>query len=361
MIMTESAKDPSIDAATAALKGMLGLGPKMTDTSSSVPSDNTTASPKQVISGPAAQEPQKDEPNQSEDQQTKKKNNAKKKKNKNKAEEKGNATNNNNNNQSPNTNNNTNNTSSNKQTDDGKKKKQQKKKKESENFAWSAFQSSPDASKLPMPAFYSPATASDNKKTESNNNEATIDNKRDVNPTPVTLDMSERAEREQKNEEPEVPMSKTGINLAAALTEQPVSNRSTSPSSTQQNFVHPTLTSPNHIPPYPYMGSPNITLHHYQQLQPPHLQYPPPSPHMNIHHPPPTPPGYVTIQVQVPPVLLPGRQMVVTSPAGYPVQVVVPNNVLPGMILPVHVPIGPPMHMMPPPSQAGSNNHMFGP
>jgi hypothetical protein len=56
----------------------------------------------------------------------------------------------------------------------------------------------------------------------------------------------------------------------------------------------------------------------------------------------------VTIQVQVPPVLMPGRQMIVTSPAGYPVQIVVPEGYQAGMIIPVFVPAAPPMqHMLP--------------
>ena len=56
---------------------------------------------------------------------------------------------------------------------------------------------------------------------------------------------------------------------------------------------------------------------------------------------------YVTIQVQVPPTLLPNRQMVVVSPMGYPVQVRVPDGVPPGMVIPVHVPMTPPPQQPP--------------
>ena len=58
------------------------------------------------------------------------------------------------------------------------------------------------------------------------------------------------------------------------------------------------------------------------------------------------PPGYMTIQVQVPPHLMPERLMIVHTPAGYPVQVIVPEGVPPGMIIPVLVPAAP-AHMMP--------------
>merc|ERR1712232_749390 len=94
-------------------------------------------------------------------------------------------------------------------------------------------------------------------------------------------------------------------------------------------------------------------------------------PASSMHHPqqqlahqtamPPNYPQYVTIQVQVPPILLPGRQMMVppsnmTGP--YPIPVIVPEGIQPGMIVPVHVPVYiPPPHHPPhgiysPPRQA---------
>jgi hypothetical protein len=49
--------------------------------------------------------------------------------------------------------------------------------------------------------------------------------------------------------------------------------------------------------------------------------------------------GYVTVLVEVPPqLLMPGRRMVVTSPAGYPVQVAVPEGFATGTTIPVQVP-----------------------
>merc|ERR1712048_121919 len=43
----------------------------------------------------------------------------------------------------------------------------------------------------------------------------------------------------------------------------------------------------------------------------------------------------VTIQVQVPYDLLPGRQMLVQTPAGYPISITVPESIQPGMNVPV--------------------------
>jgi hypothetical protein len=66
--------------------------------------------------------------------------------------------------------------------------------------------------------------------------------------------------------------------------------------------------------------------------------------------PPAPPPGYMEIQVQVPPYLPPNRQMLVQTMGGYPVQVTVPQGIPLGAIIPVHV-LAAPLHMMPPPSQ----------
>jgi hypothetical protein len=59
------------------------------------------------------------------------------------------------------------------------------------------------------------------------------------------------------------------------------------------------------------------------------------------------PPPFTTIQVQVPPVLLPGNQMILpASPltGGYPMPITLPENAQPGMIVPVTIP-----HMASPP------------
>ena len=53
------------------------------------------------------------------------------------------------------------------------------------------------------------------------------------------------------------------------------------------------------------------------------------------------PPPFVTIQVQVPPVLMPGRTMVIpASPmtGEYPVNIVLPEGVTSGMVIPVSIP-----------------------
>jgi Proline-rich nuclear receptor coactivator motif len=243
-----------------------------------------------------------------------------------------------------------------------------------DNFAWSAFQSSPDASKLPIPAFSSPAIIKEqvsvSDEAAERHAEQTLasllpvpamsavqtstGSEIDARPDVQAMAKESRTGNEKSSAE-EVdetlpPPSKTGINLAAL----------TSASSSGKTEHAPT----------PGLGAPSIPTHQphlQQQQQQQHLLHSPlmhPMQHMNYqyhpghnpyqhHHMPyhQSPPGYVTIQVQVPPVLMPNRQMVVSSPAGYPVQVVVPEGIPPGMWIPVHVPAAPPMHMMSPEQQ----------
>ena len=256
------------------------------------------------------------------------------------------------------------------------------------NFAWSAFQSSPDASKLPIPAF-SPfanpksevAVSTEAVEEHAENALASLlpvgttsnnETAPDLENVPKAEDLEEAAISAAKKEimpgedgtkiadeeEPESgpPPSKTGINLAA-LTSAGAADVSASPKLSGASGTAPPMS----VTSTPQLEQPHVTqsamTQHHQP--PPHMnyQYHPhhhnPYHHMNPHphayHAP--PPGYMTIQVQVPPVLMPGRQMVVQSPAGYPVQVVVPNGIPPGMVIPVHVPAGPPLHMMPPQQQ----------
>lgn len=287
-----------------------------------------------------------------------------------------------------------------------KKKNKKKDGKDSNNFAWSAFQSSPDASKLPIPAFASPTNhgkelvtlnssepfsvllaASGEGETDAPEVEnalraeeveglviaeakkqadkaasaaSTVDGettaKAENKIKKGSLDETESADKTHsvhkakegdvvienrtatppKDESPsDAPVSRTGVNLAELASRSakadPVPEPSPATSSVGGASQRP-LPHPNRMP-----------LH----SSGPVLNYPHPGFAAPHQYPPPPPPGYVTIQVQVPPVLMPGRQMMVTSPAGYPVRVVVPEGIPPGMVIPVHVPAGPPLHMMP--------------
>jgi hypothetical protein len=248
------------------------------------------------------------------------------------------------------------------QTKSASKKNQKKKNnnKTSENFAWSAFQSSPDASKLPIPAFL-PSPADTDRTVVSVDGKGPLPEVVPMNsyspvpkgtnvpvaaPAPVPeVEGTEASEKEPQDATPEPPVSKTGINLAALSANPPPQseapaqmNSPTTPYMQRSNMMPQHSPGQYNTPPMPpRYPQPNYSNPHQQQQQ--------------HHYPPPPPPGYVTVQVQVPPVLMPGRQMVVTSPAGYPVQVIVPDGIPPGFILPVHVPVGPP-HMMPPPGQS---------
>jgi len=260
--------------------------------------------------------------------------------------------------------------------------------KDTTNFAWSKFQSSPDASALPIPAF-SPANPKDliaisdaaaEQHAMSSLLPVSVGTAGSTAVVPTApgpnLENAPRAEdleneaiaaaKEKVDEktgetteaetEKVPPPSKTGINLAALTSAKSDTGGTGNPSSakTAGGTAVPSAT-PSGIPnqqqqqqyyyqqqhaqqmnQHPYQHHhPNPAYHHYPMNQP--------------YHPP--PPGYATIHVQVPPTLMPGRQMVVQSPAGYPVQVQVPEGIPPGMVIPVHVPAHPPMHMMPPQQQ----------
>lgn len=236
-----------------------------------------------------------------------------------------------------------------------------------ENFAWSAFQALPDASTLPLPAFTSPAnsTKAVNEKVKNLDSDkltqlfSAIDHGLPPRPTPIDITNAPRAEdleakviaeaekaaenaSDRKNlevntksieQEDKNAISESGINLAA-IAASPKTNEG-------KSGMHPPDSSASSLPPNPPFTSPNQSsfppppfhspVHMQQQQQPPHTQNPYMQPNM----------GYITIQVQVPPGLGPDRTMVVTSPAGYPVQIVVPEGVPPGMIIPVHVPTAP--------------------
>ncbi|GAX13762.1 hypothetical protein FisN_30Lh050 [Fistulifera solaris] len=304
--------DQEVNEATAALKGLLGIGSSGSDIIISKPEERSEA---EIVS-----------PEQS---KTKKKRNKKNKKKQDETEKtspkppKPQQQSQNEANAQKGKNNNNNNS--------GKKKGPKKKNKNAENFAWSAFQSSPDASKLPIPAFSSPVQSrktisAEHTDTQPNNNTSEPSVTAETNSTqskpPATPVGSAPDSTPTKEEE-----SATGVNLAVLASYPP-------PDTPNDAVVHSSLGSS----PAQLFGSPPAY----------HASPHPPFSPMQYSYLPPPPPGHVTIQVQVPPVLMPGRQMVVTSPAGYPVQIVVPEGYQAGMIIPVFVPAAPPLqHMLP--------------
>jgi hypothetical protein len=203
-----------------------------------------------------------------------------------------------------------------------KKGKLPKKKDTSEKFAWSAFQASPDASSLPIPAFSPPAKSKrtlneqavsglpettnlavpvDTGKSEevaSSNTEGAVgvEVKGAVVETKSTDSSNLSQETETKKEEPEEPVSSTGINLAALAS--PSSPPQTSPPNPAPGPS--TAVTPNQVP-FPS----NVPSPQYQQQHPVYNNTSPQQQQPQVQ--------FVTIQVQVPPVLLPGRQMVVVQ------------------------------------------------
>jgi hypothetical protein len=241
------------------------------------------------------------------------------------------------------------------------KKKQPENKPAVQNFAWSAFQASPDASALPLPEFISPASAKPTISDQpldadklsillgavsvrgsaapeeianaprAEDFEAEVIAAAQKQAASEGRDETEVAQDEQRQKPEDEPVTSGGINLAALATSSPGVSKSANQTA---------MASPNLGPPS--MASSQFNSPQHQQQQ--RFSSPPAHQQQFI------PPGYMTCQVQVPPHLMPGRVMVVHSPAGYPVQVVVPEGVPPGMVIPVLIPTAP-AHMMPPPHQ----------
>jgi len=269
--------DQEVNKATVALKGMLGLGKdeeeKAEDPTPTAPSNSKTKKKKKKKGKPGDQNnPVSGDGTKESSTKGKKKNN--------------------------------------------KKGKQKPQKGASDNFAWSAFQSSPDASTLPIPTF-SPA---------KKEKEVVSDKAPALQEAP---DLQSR---------PPQPEAATLENSNSAAAPKPVQSKneevlaSTAPQHTKtMDMNHATQQAP--MPPFA------------PQQQYPH---PPPTQYQQQYFPPPPPPGYVTIQLRVPENLDASRQMIVPSPGGYPVQITVPTNIPPGMVIPVHVPTGPPLHVIPP-------------
>jgi hypothetical protein len=214
---------------------------------------------------------------------------------------------------------------------------------DSKYFAGSAFQSSaPDASHLPMPAFSPNPNLEETEKTNSTKEtlQAAIDSQ-EVATAPSL------APPVDKNEDA---VSKTGVNIAA-LSSSPKESPNMRPNNNDTNTINHAMMLSSPPPPHPPHA---IPPHHFQS--PPHMSHPQMPPHASqMIHPPhplmpsPPPPGYMTMHVQVPYQQLgPQRQMIIFGDNGLPIQVTVPPGVPPGAIMPVHIPTMP-QHMMPPP------------
>jgi len=275
----------------------------------------------------------------------------------------------------------------------------------SSNFAWSAFQSSPDPANLPLPVF---GTSSSPPLTDNGTIHSSKSFTSDKSPQKMTSveqfeekiiaaaeaaaaasnlkNISESSSgislKDQNNLSnlSNQPCNKGGINLAAQLASSPSASspdnkqlqKQENLSSTNKQVVDPVslllnaeLTSspsaPLDIPSTATEKHPMNQLPQIRLAPPPQLPHQHPPYHHHQHT-----PHLITVQVQVPPILLPGRQMIVTSPGtGYPISVAVPENVQPGMVIPVHIPAYPPplphRHhpSYPPPQQQQRYEHQY--
>lgn len=255
-----------------------------------------------------------------------------------------------------------------------KKKVQPESKPTTENFAWSAFQASPDASVLPFPAFISPSLAAKpiiSEITDLDSDKLTallsnVSTRESAAPQEISnalraedfeaqmiaaaqrqaaierTDETESAHLEvATNAEAEL-VNAGGINLAAL---EPVSGGGINLAALASSPLMSKEKSAALTPDANLGSTPMALFHSPQQHQQQYHQFTSPQHQQQF-----IPHGYMTIQVQVPPYLMPGRCMVVHSPSGFPVQVIVPEGIPPGMVIPVLVPASP-SHMMPPPQQ----------
>mmetsp|Transcript_2641 Transcript_2641/g.3516 ORF Transcript_2641/g.3516 Transcript_2641/m.3516 type:complete len:410 (+) Transcript_2641:95-1324(+) len=272
--------------------------------------------------------------------------------------------------------------------------------KSNENFAWSAFQSPPPPSSLPIPVFGNSFSFESNNEdfpiqvegTELVHEAYVIDQKDAVGMNNLSTNIKSESEIKailnistdgvrpddscsqekdrfvtsksvqslekeltSKDQENTVSNEKncSGINLAALTISESSETKS---SATHENIVHssstkiesissqtritpvkeldpiamlmngqsygtsnPTITSPQH--PLMYPSNMNYTMQY------PHAYHP--HAHQRMLQP------YIIIQVQVPPVLMPGRRMIVP---GCHMPVFVPEGVMAGMVIPVSIP-----------------------
>lgn len=380
--------------ATQALKGILGIGSSASIVKN--PNDNSSAQKHDAGSMSNIGTEKKTPPPKGKKNQN---SNKKKKQKDKKVENEQRSTKNKNKSQHQAQHHNTSNKKGKKKTPQQTQKQQNTKE---ENFAWSAFQSPPDASTLPLPAFEKSFSFEEKAKVSesvleerkdvnvdksvlSNNISSTMSPKNKIkNSTCSTkkttnndLSMEKQTENEIKailnipqnqetdhvstsGEEKVVEQSDSsvrradssvtekhdskGVNLASltisSSSEGQPGNSMNKKSQREIRKQQNSIDSSDPIAMLTQYGTANPTLNNPHQnygmypSQQSNLYYP-----MNaqLHQ---VNPPYLTIQVQVPNVLMPGRRMIVQSPwtGGYPVPIVVPEGVLPGMVIPVSIP-----------------------
>lgn len=243
-------------------------------------------------------------------------------------------------------------------------KKNEDTKTEVGNYAWSSFQSPPDASNLPLPAFGSfndgfdqnvkDSSASENKSSGLDLSGLADSDGRDdakgINISSLAISNdSKKDDIDNTSLNPSNPDSKE-----EEIPQHPNNQSPTEPSDPLAMLMNPSYgTAVKSTPPKnAYIHSPQY------QPQQAYMQSPPP--YGSYYQGPMSPqPSFVSIQVQVPPNLLPGRRMMVqANPNQPPISVVVPEGIQPGMYMPVTVPMhmynmGPMMNLPPHPMHPG--------
>jgi hypothetical protein len=221
-----------------------------------------------------------------------------------------------------------------------------------ENYAWSSFQSPPDASSLPLPAFGSLNNVFNQDVKDSSASEikssglalsdlVDTDGRKDVEGVNISsLAISNESKKNDVDDtrlNQYTPDSKKEKMLQQPQNQSPNTEEPPEPTDPLAMLMNPTYgTAVNSTPSKnAYIQSPQY------QSQQTYMQSPPPYGHY-FQGPMSPQPSFVSIQVQVPPNLLPGRRMMVhVNPNQPPITVVVPEGIQPGMFMPVTVP----MHM----------------
>lgn len=217
----------------------------------------------------------------------------------------------------------------------GRNNKKEDQKAEGETYAWSSFQSPPDASSLPLPAFgsFDEVFIRDKKKDEgsstttTNGDSSTEKDNHGIDLAALAIsDISES--QEEGSKENSIPSEKLQ-NQKSDIEETRV------PQDPLSMLMNPTYgTAVNNsgtMSPY------SRTLHSTERT---YMPTPPAYNHSLYQGALPPQPSFFSIQVQVPPNLLPGRRMMVHGPQGQPpISVVVPEGIQPGAFIPVTVPV----------------------
>jgi len=239
--------------------------------------------------------------------------------------------------------------------------KQQRGKNKSNNFAWSAFQTSPDPSSLPIPAFSSGGDVGG----EASGGGANV-NVNETNPisqfggstasNSVSKSGSSAAAPTASNADGMDLMATLGVDSGVTPATAPAPAPAPAPAIAQtpppQQYRKPKeLDALSELMGAGFNQPQQPALHQQPGYPGNHFLMGPMSPHSPYGQPLSNPqhqPGMMTINIPIPHNAIPGGPLPIMTPSGIPVTVIVPPQARPGMVVPFSVPMPVPPMMMPP-------------